>query len=138
MAAKPQTLQEAIAYYSNPANCLGEMLSMRWPDGVACPTCGSKEVHFLANQLRWVCRQKHSKRQFSLKVGTIFENSRIGLDKWLCAIWMIANYQSGVSSCEIHRSLGVTQKTAGFMLHRIRLAPAADWRKAIGEPRTAI
>lgn len=122
MAGQPQTLKEAIEYFSNPANCITYVLAMRWPNGVSCPTCGSTEVHFLAKQLRWECRQKHRKRQFSAKAGTIFEDSRLGLDKWLCAIWMIANCENGVSPCEIHRSLCVTRKTAGFMLRRIRMA----------------
>lgn len=129
MAGQPQTLKEAIEYFSNPANCITYVLARRWPNGVSCPTCGSTEVHFLAKQLRWECRQKHRKRQFSAKAGTIFEDSRLGLDKWLCAIWMIANRENGVSPCEIHRSLSVTRKTAGFMLRRIRMALPGAGRK---------
>jgi transposase-like protein len=98
------------------------MVSLRWPDGVSCPTCGSNEVGFIATRRMWECKTKHAKRQFSVKVGTIFEDSPIGLDKWLAAIWMIANAKNGVSSYEIHRAIGVTQKSAWFMLHRIRLA----------------
>lgn len=129
MAAQPQTLKEAIEYFSHPANCLRYVLATRWPNGVSCPACGSTEVHFLAKQFRWECRQRHPKRQFSAKRGTIFEDSRIGLDKWLCAIWMIANSENGVSPREIHRSLCVTPKTAEFMLQRIRLALPGAGRK---------
>ena len=87
-----------------------------------CPTCGRKDVVFLANQRKWQCKSVHSHRQFSAKVGTIFEDSPISLDKWLTAVWMIANCKNGVSSYEVGRALGVTQKSAWFMMHRIRLA----------------
>ena len=118
----PATLQEAIIYYANPENCLNYLARKRWPDGVICPTCGSANVSFLKNQLRWQCSSHHPKRQFSVKVGTIFEESPIGLDKWLTAMWLITNAKNGISSWEIHRALGVSQKTAWFMLHRIRLS----------------
>jgi transposase-like protein len=98
------------------------MVQLRWPNGIVCPTCGSLEVRFIPTRRLWECRFKHARRQFSVKVGTIFEDSPIGLDQWLAAIWMIANAKNGVSSYEIHRAIGVTQKTAWFMLHRIRLA----------------
>lgn len=98
------------------------MVALRWPHGVECPHCTSKEVVFLANARLWKCHTKHPRQKFSVKVGTIFEDSPIPLDKWLTAIWMIANDKNGVSSYEIARELGVTQKTAWFMLHRIRLA----------------
>jgi len=133
MERGPQTLQEAIVYFANPENCLKYMVAKRWPNGVTCPTCGSADVHFLAKQLRWECKQKHPKRQFSAKVGTIFEDSPIGLDKWLCAVWMVTSMKNGVSSWEIKRSLGVTQKTAWFMLHRIRLALQTTGGKLSGE-----
>ncbi|HET9181238.1 MAG TPA: IS1595 family transposase [Candidatus Angelobacter sp.] len=120
--AQPKTLQQAIQYYGNPDNCLNHLVAQRWPSGVECPTCGSKDVRFIATRRIWECKTKHPKKQFSVKVGTIFEDSPIGLDKWLTAAWMIANCKNGVSSYEIHRALGVTQKTAWFMLHRIRLA----------------
>jgi transposase-like protein len=119
---KPKTLQQAIIHFSNPDNCLKFMVRLRWPDGVACPTCGRKDANFLANQRKWQCKSVHNHRQFSAKVGTIFEDSPIGLDKWLVALWMIANCKNGVSSYEVGRALGVTQKSAWFMLHRIRLA----------------
>jgi Transposase zinc-ribbon domain len=119
---EPRTLQEAVAYFADPVNCREYVVVRRWPDGVECPTCGCKDVIFLANQNRWQCRSKHPKRQFSLKTGTIYEDSPLGLDKWLVATWLVVNCKNGVSSCEIHRALGVTQKTAWFMDHRIRLS----------------
>lgn len=118
----PKTLVEAIRIFSNPDVALAFAVKLRWPDGVACPTCGRTDVKFLANQRRWQCKSVHAKRQFSVKVGTIFEDSPLSLDKWLTAIWMVTNAKNGVSSYEIHRGIGVTQKSAWFMLHRIRLA----------------
>jgi|ERR1039458_7032846 transposase-like protein len=119
----PATLQEAVIYYSSAENCLNYLARKRWPTGVVtCPTCGSPKVSFLENQLRWQCSSHHSKRQFSVKVGTILEDSPLGLDKWLPCMWLITNCKNGISSHEIHRALGVSQKTAWFMLHRIRLA----------------
>jgi len=123
MEREPQTLQQAILYFGDPNNCLSFLSKRRFPDGVVfCPHCGSKDVRFLPTRRIWECKVKHAKRQFSVKVNTIFEDSPIRLDKWLTAVWMIANCKNGVSSYEIHRALGVTQKTAWFMLHRIRLA----------------
>lgn len=119
---EPKTLQQAVIYFSNPQNCLNYLVSRRWPDGVICPTCGRTDVSFLAKQNKWQCKSAHKQRQFSVKVGTIFEDSPLGLDKWLMAVWMIVNCKNGVSSYEIARALGVTQKTAWFMEHRIRLA----------------
>jgi len=99
------------------------MIEVRWPDGkVTCPTCGAEKVTYLAKQRRWKCYGKHPKPQFSVKVGTIFEDSSLGLDKWMMAMWLIANCKNGVSSCEVARDLGVTQKSAWHMLQRIRLA----------------
>lgn len=118
----PSTLQQAILYFADADNCLQYMVTHRWPNGVICPTCGRTDVSFLGNQRKWQCKSAHTKRQFSAKVGTIFEDSPLGLEKWLPAVWMIAGAKNGISSCEIHRALGVTQKTAWFMLHRIRLA----------------
>lgn len=123
----PNTLQEAVEFFSNPDNCIAYLAAQRWPDGnVACPTCGRTDVVFLKNQRKWQCKSVHPKRQFSIKVGTIFEDSPIGLDKWLLATWMVTNCKNGVSSYEIHRAIGVTQKSAWFMLHRIRLAMQGD------------
>src|SRR5437867_2665075 len=119
----PATLQEAVIYFADPVNCLSYLAAKRWPNGVVtCPTCGGSRVGFLANQQRWQCSARHPKRQFSVKVGTIFEDSPLGLDKWLPVVWLIVNAKNGISSWEIHRAIGVTQKTAWFMLHRVRLA----------------
>ncbi|ADW67701.1 IS1595 family transposase [Granulicella tundricola] len=121
--SSPKTLQQAIIFYSEPKNCIAEMVAQRWPDGVViCPTCGRNDVSWLAAQNKWQCKSRHAKRQFSAKVGTIFEDSPLGLDKWLMATWMLSNCKNGVSSYEIARNIGVTQKSAWFMLHRIRLA----------------
>ena len=98
------------------------MKSIRWPDGVVCPHCGSREVTFLKNAQLWKCKTKHPRQKFSAKVGTVFEDSPIGLDKWMPAVWLVVNCKNGISSYEIARDLGVTQKTAWFMMHRIRLA----------------
>jgi transposase-like protein len=120
---KPKTLQQAIIHFADPDNCLAFMVKLRWPDGVVtCPTCGREDAVFLRNQRKWQCKNVHNHRQFSVKVGTIMEDSAIPLDKWLIAIWMIANCKNGVSSYEVARALGVTQKSAWFMLHRVRLA----------------
>lgn len=131
---EPETLQEAVQYFSDPDNCLHYVVSRCWPNGVFCPTCGRTDVTFLANQRRWQCKGKHLKRQFSAKVGTIFEDSPLPLDKWLIAMWLVVNCKNGVSSYEIHRALGITQKTAWFMDHRIRLAlQAGGFTKLVGE-----
>lgn len=125
--SQPETLIEAIQFFSDKDACQDFMVAMRWPDGiVACPACGRTDVRYLANQHRWECKEKHPKRQFSVKVGSIFEDSPIGLEKWLPAMWLIANDKNGISSYELGRALGVTQTTAWFMLHRIRLAMQSD------------
>jgi transposase-like protein len=118
----PETLIEAIRYFANPDVCIAHVAALRWPNGVVCPTCGRTDVSYLATQQRWQCKSRHAHRQFSVKLGTIFEDSPLGLDKWLPAVWMIVNAKNGVSSYEIARALGVTQKTAWFMDHRIRAA----------------
>lgn len=117
---QPTTLLEAIRYFADPDTCLKFVAHLRWPEGPSCPRCTCHLVRFLATRQVWAC--KRCKKQFSVKVGTVFEDSPISLDKWLCAIWMIVNAKNGISSYEIHRSLGVTQKSAWFMSHRIRLA----------------
>ena len=129
MTAKhwPTTLQEAVVYFADPDTAFAEMVAFRWPDGVVrCPTCGSEHVYFTASRRIWQCRENHPKRQFSIKVGSIMEDSALGIDKWLIASWLIANAKNGISSYELARALGVTQKTAWFMLHRIRLAMQSD------------
>ncbi len=118
----PKTLRDAVVYFADPDNCLNYLAFYRWPKGVVCPTCGSKNVSFVASRRYWQCKTRHPKAQFSVKVGTIFEDSPLGLDKWLPTMWLIANCKNGISSYEIGRDLGVTQKTAWFMLHRVRLA----------------
>lgn len=124
---RPATLIEAIRHFSNPEICQDFMVKMRWPDGVVtCPSCGRTDVSYLVNQRRWQCKTKHSKRQFSVKVGTIFEDSPIALDKWIAAMWMLGSDKNGVSSYELGRALGVTQGTAWFMLQRIRVAMQGD------------
>src|SRR5436190_435601 len=122
MVTGPKTLQAAILYFSDPVNCREYLVARRWPEGFACPRCGSKDVLFLEKYNRWHCRAKHDAPQFTLKTGTIMEDSPIGLDKWLVAMWMIVNCKNGVSSYEIHRAIGITQKSAWYMMHRIRLA----------------
>jgi transposase-like protein len=118
----PKTLQEAIIYFADADNCLEYMAAHRWPSGVVCPTCGRTDVTFLKTQRKWQCKSAHAKRQFTAKVGTVFEDSPLSLEKWLPAVWMVVNCKNGISSYELHRALGVTQKTAWFMLHRIREA----------------
>jgi transposase-like protein len=119
---EPQTLMEAVRYFSDADRTLKTMVSLRWPHGVHCPTCGRTDVRFIATRRLWECKEKHPKKQFSAKIGTIFEDSPLGLDKWFVAIWAIANCKNGISSYELARAVGVTQKSAWFMLHRIRLA----------------
>jgi len=128
---EPKTLQDAIIYFSDPINCREYLVARRWPKGVICPKCGSKNVLFLEKYNRWHCREKHQSPQFTIKTGTLMEDSPIGLDKWLTAIWMIVNCKNGVSSYEIHRALGVTQKTAWFLDHRIRLMLEDEYRNTL-------
>jgi transposase-like protein len=116
----PKTLLEAVRYFSDPDNCLNFMAELRWPDGVVCQHCGHTEVMFLRTRRIWKC--KSCRKQFTIKTGTVLEDSPIGLDKWLSAIWLIVNAKNGVSSYELHRALGITQKSAWFLSHRIRLA----------------
>ena len=119
----PKTLQQAFIHFSKPENCNAFMIAMRWPDGIVrCPTCGAEKVTYLAKANLFKCYEKHPRAKFSLKVGTIFEDSPLGLDKWLTAIWLIANAKNGISSYELSRHLGIMQKSAWHMLHRIRLA----------------
>jgi transposase-like protein len=119
----PSTLQEAIIHFQDFENCKAFMVQLRWPDGVVrCPHCGSDHVIWLAKARIWKCYSKHDRPRFSLKTGTIFEDSPLGLDKWLTAVWLIVNCKNGVSSYEVHRDIGITQKSAWFMDHRIRFA----------------
>jgi len=118
----PNSLKDAMVYFSDEDVAIEFARDIRWPNGVECPSCGSKDVYYLATRRIWKCKTKHSMQQFSVKVGSIFEDSPIGLDKWLPAAWLVTNCKNGISSYEISRDLHVTQKTAWFMLHRIRLA----------------
>lgn len=121
----PRTLIEAVRHFADPDVCVRYVAKLRWPNGVECPTCGARDVRFLESRRVWECKAKHTKRQFSVRVGTIFEDSKLPLDKWLVAIWLEANCKNSVSSYEIARDLGVTQKTAWFLQQRIRLAMQA-------------
>src|SRR5579862_4085425 len=117
----PKTLQEAMAYFSDPQRTFAYAVLLRWPDGkVICPRCGSVEHSFISTRRLWFC--KGCKKQFTVKVGTIFEDSALGMDKWMIAVWMISNCRNGISSYEVGRSLGITQKSAWFVMHRLRLA----------------
>jgi transposase-like protein len=118
---EPKTLQQAIQYFTDADNCLNYLKARRWRSGVSCPTCGRTDVAFVPSRRLWQCKTRHPKAQFSIKTGTVLEDSPLGLDKWLPVMWLVANSKNGVSSWEIHRSLGVSQKAAWFMLHRIRL-----------------
>ncbi len=127
MNTEPKSLQEAIVYFSNPDSCIAHLVAQRWPDGVVkCPTCGNVKVNYRAHRRTWTCSSHHAKREFSIKVGTMMEDSPIGLDKWLTAIWLLTNCKNGISSYEIARDVNVSQKAAWFMLHRIRLAMQDD------------
>ena len=122
----PKTLQAAILYFSDPDNCLATAIRFRWPNGITCPHCGSAEHGFLTTRRIWKCKNRVCRKQFSVKVGTVFEDSPIGLDKWFVALWMLVNNKNGCSSWELHRAIGVSQKTAWFMFHRLRVALQPD------------
>jgi transposase-like protein len=124
---EPTTLQEAVLYFADPANCREYMVPRRWADGIVlCPACGSDRVKFQEQHNRWQCTNRHPRRQFTLKTGTIMEDSPLGLDKWLVAMWLVASNRNGISSWELHRALKITQKTAWFLLNRVRLAMQDD------------
>lgn len=129
------TLQSAILWFADFEHCRQFMTELRWADGVVkCPHCGSDNVTWLAKARVWKCYAKHARPTFTLKTGTIFEDSPIPLEKWLCAAWMLVSCKNGISSYELHRGLGVTQKTAWFMLHRVRLAMReSGFHKLAGE-----
>jgi transposase-like protein len=134
MATEPKTLQDAIIYFADADNCVAYLVARRWPNGVICPTCGSENVAYVASRRLWQCKTRHPKAQFSIKVGTIFEDSPISLDKWLLAMWMLSNCKNGISSYELHRATGISQKSAWFVLQRIRLAlQGEDGGKLSGE-----
>lgn len=118
----PNTLLDAVKHFAIYQNCHDYLVARRWPNGVLCPRCGSGSVYYDSSRNRWECKTRHPQRTFSLKTGTIFEDSPLGLHKWLPCVWLIANAKNGISSHEVGRAIGVTQKTAWFMLQRIRLA----------------
>lgn len=125
---EPRSLQEAVVYFSNPDNCIDYLAIRRWPNGkVVCPTCGCETVKFSEKRRTWTCAKHHAKREFSIKIGTVMEDSPIPLDKWMVASWLVTNCKNGISSYEIARDVKVTQKSAWFMLHRIRLAMQDDF-----------
>ncbi len=128
---QPTCLVEAIVYFSDLDVCTEYVAKLRWPSGPVCPRCGCMEYSYLTTRRLWKC--KACKKQYSVKVGTIFEESRLGLDKWLPAVWLAANSKNGISSHELGRALGITQKSAWFMLHRIRLAMQRKASKLSGE-----
>src|SRR5947207_1270529 len=135
---EPETLIEAIRYFTDADVSLNFMASLRWPDGkVKCPICGSESVTFMPSRRLWQCKTRHPKRQFSVKVGTIFEDSPVGLDKWLPAMWLIVSCKNGISSYELARDIGVTQTTGWFMLQRLRLALQRGGFDKIGGPTEA-
>jgi transposase-like protein len=128
---KIKTLQQAIQHFDNEQTCIDEIAQLRWPDGKpTCPACGKQDHYYLASQKRWKC--KECWKQFSVKVGTVMEDSPIPLNKWLLAMWMLANCKNGASSYEIHRAIGVSQKSSWFMLQRIRLAMRPEDLSKIG------
>jgi transposase-like protein len=118
--SQPTSLIQAIRYFSDLDVCTEFVANLRWPNGPVCPRCGCTEYSYLTTRRLWKC--KACKKQYSVKLGTIFEDSPLGLDKWLPAVWLAANSKNGISSHELARALGITQKSAWFMLHRIRLA----------------
>src|SRR6266566_1098229 len=121
---QPKTLQAAIKHFSDEQVCIDTVARLRWPNGPECPACGHKEHYWLASQKRWKCKECY--KQFTVKLGTIFEDSPIPLQKWLPALWMIVSCKNGISSYELARDLGVSQKSSWFMLHRLRRALKAD------------
>lgn len=128
----PKGLLEATRYFADPDVCVDFMAAMRWPNGITCPHCEGKRVSYLSSRRIWKCMAKECHKQFSAKTGTVFEDSPIALDKWMVAVWLVVNCKNGVSSYEIARDLKVTQKSAWFMLHRIRLAlRTQDWVKRL-------
>jgi transposase-like protein len=129
----PKSLLQATRYFADPDVCVDFVAAMRWPNGVVCPHCDSKRVSYLSTRRIWKCMAKDCHQQFSVKTQSVFEDSPIPLDKWLTAVWLVVNCKNGVSSYEIMRDLKVTQKTAWFMLHRIRLALRdCNWSKMGG------
>ena len=133
---QPKTLQQAIRYFSNEQTCIDTVAALRWPDGPVCPACEHKEHYYLKTQRRWKCKECY--KQFTVKLGTIFEDSPIPLDKWLTALWMLVNCKNGISSYEVGKDLGITQKSAWFVLHRLRLALKSGSITKLGGPDSEV
>lgn len=131
---EPRTLVEAIRYFADDQVAFDTVTGLRFPHGVHCPTCGRTDVRFIATRRLWECKEKHPRKQFSVKVGTIMEDSALTLDKWCVGLWLIANCKNGISSYEVARDLGITQKSAWHMLHRIRLAMKVGSFDKMGGP----
>jgi len=136
MEKKPRTLQEAIQYFSDEQVCIDTVAALRWPNGPECPACGHKEHYYLKTQKRWKCKECY--KQFTVKLGTIFEESPIPLCKWLVALWMLVNCRNGISSYEVARDLGITQKSAWFVLQRLRLALQSGSIVKLGGPGSEV
>src|SRR6266496_5567524 len=137
MEQQPKTLQQAIRYYSNEQVCIDAVAAMRWPNGrPVCPACGHKEHYYLKSQRRWKCKECY--KQFTVKLGSIFEDSALSLTKWLPALWMLVNCKNGISSYELAADLGISQKSAWFMLHRLRLALQDKEGGKLGGPNGAV
>jgi transposase-like protein len=136
----PRTLQEAIVYFSDPQRAFDYAVKLRWPNGkVICPRCSSDKNYFIRTRRIWLCRG--CDKQFTVKVGTIFEDSPLGMDKWMAGFWMLVNCKNGISSMELHRTLGITQKSAWFMLHRLREAlhnRTFGFTRKMGGPNTEL
>jgi transposase-like protein len=128
----PRTLVEAVRYFSDLHVAHSFFANMRWPNGTVCPRCGSTDVRYLADYRRYQCSSRHARRQFTVKTGTVMEDSPLGLDKWAVAFWLEANAKNSISSYEVHRALGITQKSAWFMQHRIRLAMQSGSNEKLG------
>jgi transposase-like protein len=136
---QPKSLIEAVRYFSDLNVCHAYMAKLKWPDGVpTCPNCGTAKVGFIASRRMYQCKNQDCRKQFSVKVGTIFEDSPLGLEKWFVAVWSITNAKNGISSCELARALDVTQKTAWFMLHRVRLAMKSKFFPKMGRNGTPV
>src|SRR5271170_8040551 len=130
----PKSLLQATRYFADPDVCVDFVAAMRWPEGIVCPHCAGRKVSYLSTRRIWKCMAKECHKQFSVKTGTVFEDSPVPLDKWLTATWLTVNCKNGISSYEIARDLKVTQKSAWFMLHRIRLALKGDrWKRTMGQ-----
>jgi transposase-like protein len=132
----PKTLQQAIRHFSDEQVCIDTVAALRWPDGPVCPACKHKEHYYLKTQRRWKCKECY--KQFTVKLGTIFEDSPIPLDKWLTALWMLVNCKNGISSYEVGKDLGITQKSAWFVLHRLRLALKSGSIEKLGGPNSEV